>query len=57
MIKRYRVTTRPFWGTPEELNDGLNIISELVNLSLDWGKIKKENESLVRDLAKKRASR
>ena len=57
MIKRYRVTTRPFWGTPEELNDELNIISGLVNLNLDWGKIKKENESLIRELAKKRASR
>ena len=21
IIKRYRVTTRPFWGTPKELND------------------------------------
>ena len=57
MIKRYRVTTRPFWGTPEELNDEISIISGLVNLNLDWDKIKKENEFLVRELARKRASR
>ena len=57
MIKRYRITTRPFWGTPEELNEELNIISGLVNLNLDWDRIKEENKSLVRELAKKRASR
>ena len=57
MIKRYRITTRPFWGTPEELNEELNIISGLVNLNLDWDWIKEENKSLVRELAKKRASR
>ena len=42
MIKRYRITTRPFWGTPEELNDEINIISGLVNLNLDWNRIKRE---------------
>ena len=57
MIKRYRITTRPFWGTPEELNEELNIISGLVNLNLDWDRIKEENKSLVRELARKRASR
>ena len=58
MIKRYRITTMPFWGTrAEELNDEINIISGLVNLNLDWDRIKKENGSLVRDLASKRASR
>ena len=57
MIKRYRITTRPFWGTPEELNEELNIISGLVNLNLDWDRIKEENKSLIRELAKKRASR
>ena len=41
MIKRYRITTRPFWCTPKELNDELNIISGLVNLNLDWDRIKK----------------
>lgn len=56
MIKRYRITTRPFCGTPEELNDELNIISGLVNLSLDWNRIKRENESLIREQARKRAS-
>ena len=55
MIKRYRVTTRPFRNTPKELNDELNIILELVNLNLDWDKIKEENKSLVRKLVKKRA--
>ena len=53
MIKRYRITTRPFWGTPEELNDEINIISGLVNLNLDWDRIKKENGFLVRDLVRK----
>ena len=57
MIKRYRITTRSFWGTPKELNDEINIISGLVNLNLDWDRIKKENGSLVRKLARKRASR
>ena len=57
MIKRYRITTRPFWGTSKELNDEINIISGLVNLNLDWDRIKKENNPLVRKLAKKRASR
>ena len=56
-IKQYRITTRPYCGTPEELNEELNIISGLVNLSLDWDRIKGENESLMRELAKKRASR
>lgn len=41
MIKRYRVTTRPYCGTPEELNDELNIISGRVNLNFDWDRIKK----------------
>ena len=57
MIKRYRITTRPYCGTPEELNEELNIISGLVNLSLDWDRIKEENRPLIRDLAEKRASR
>ena len=57
MIKRYRITTKPFWGTPEELNDEINIISGLVNLNLDWDRTKKENRSLIRKLARKRASR
>ena len=57
MIKRYRITTRPFWGTPKELNDEINTISGLVNLNLDWDRTKKENRSLIRKLAKKRASR
>ena len=57
MIKRYRITTRPFWGTPEELNDEINIISGLVNLNLDWDKIKEEIGSLIQELARKRASR
>ena len=57
MIKRYRGTTTPFWGTPKELNDELNIISGLVNLNLDRDRIKKENESLIRERARKRALR
>ena len=57
MIKRYRITTRPYCGTPEELNEELNIISGLVNLNLDWDRIKGENESLILELAQKRASR
>ena len=57
MIKRYRVTTRPFWGTPKEINDKLSIISGLVNLNLDWDRTKGENASLIRKLAKKRTSR
>ena len=57
MIKRYGITTRPFWGTPKELNDEINIISGLVNLNLDWDRIKKENGFLVQKLARKRASR
>ena len=57
MIKRHRITTRPFWGTPEELNDKFNIVSGLVNLNLYWDRIKKENDPLVRELPKKRASR
>ena len=55
MIKRYRITTRPYCGTPEDLNDELNIISGLVNLNLDWDRINKENKSLVRKLVRKRA--
>ena len=57
MIKRYKITTRPFWGTPKELNDELNIISGLVNLNLDWDRTKEENKSLVWKLARKRAPR
>ena len=57
MIKRYRITTRPFCDTPKELNDELNIISGLVNLSLDWDRTKEENESLIQEMARKRASR
>ena len=57
IIKRYRITTRPFRGTPKELNDEINIISGLVNLNLDWDRTKKENRPLIRKLAKKRASR
>ena len=57
MSKRYRITTRPFWGTPKGLNDELNIISGLVNLNLDWDKIKEEIGSLIQELAKKSASR
>ena len=57
MIKRYRITTRLFWGTPKELNDEINIISGLVNLNLYWDRTKKENRSLIGKLAKKRASR
>lgn len=57
MIKQYKVITKPFWGTPKDLNDELNIIFGLVNLNLDWAKIKDENESLIRNLAKKRMSR
>ncbi len=58
MIKRYRmITTRPFWGTSKDLNDELNIISGLVNLNLDWDRIKEENKLLMRELARKRALR
>ena len=56
-IKQYRITTRPYCGTPEELNDELNIIAGLVNLSLDWDRIKGENRPLLRELAGKRMSR
>ena len=56
MIKRYRITTRPYCGTPEELNEELNTISGLVNLNLDWDRMKEENQPLIRELAEKRAS-
>ena len=46
MIKQYRITTKPFWNTPKEFNDGFSdgfsIISELVNLNRDWDRIKEE---------------
>ena len=57
MIKRYRITTRLFWGRPKELNEELNIISRLVNFNLDWDRIKEENESWIQELARKRAPR
>ena len=56
-IKRYGITKRPFWSTPEELNDELNIIAGLVNLDLDWDKTKDENATPMQELARKRAAR
>ena len=55
-IKRYGITKRPFWGTPEELSDELNIIAGLVNLDLDWDRIKGENATLMQELARKRVA-
>lgn len=39
---------------PKEINGELNTISELVSPNLDWGRIKEENESLIRKLPRKR---
>ena len=57
MLKRYRIITRPYCGTAEELNDEINIISGLVNLAIDWDRIKSENKLLMQELARRRASR
>ena len=47
-IKQYRITTKPYLGTPDQFNDELNVVTGLVNLMHGWDRIvKSEDPALV----------
>ncbi len=47
-VKQYRITTKPYHGTPDQFNDELNVVTGIVNLKHGWDKIiKSEDPDLV----------
>ena len=47
MMKQYGILTRRFGGTPEQMNEEINIVTGLVNLRRHWNKIKLKEADLI----------
>ena len=43
--------TKPYHGTPDQLNDELNVVTGLVNFKHMWGKTKQENMATIHHIS------
>lgn len=46
-MKQYGILTRQFGGTPDQLNEEINIVTGLVNLKHNWNKIMVKEADLI----------
>ena len=51
-IKQYRIMTKPYHGTTDQLNDELNVVTGLVNFKHMWGKTRQENMATIHRISR-----